>query len=199
MAVHRPVRLPLPSFAASALPVRTLENFEFRRLHESGRDPIYFGLNPGHRFSHPQGRCGLLYLAATVNTCIWERFGDDILNPGSPVPRSVWIQRQLSKIRVSKVRVCDLTDENVRAQVGVDLSALHHTDLSVPQAWGLAVQDHPNFYDGLLYPSRLDGLRCLALFDRPGLRDGLAVLSTVDLVASDEANAFLLEKQIALL
>ena len=199
MAVHRPVRLPLPSLAASALPVRTLENVEFRRLHESGRDPVYFSLNPGHRFSHPHGRWGLLYLAGTVNTCIWERFGDDILNPGSPVPRSVWIQRQLSTIRVSKVQVCDLTDENVRAQVGVDLSALHHTDLSVPQAWGLAVQEHPNAFEGLLYPSRLDGQRCLALFDRPGLRDGLVVLSTVDLVASDEANAFLLEKQIALI
>jgi RES domain-containing protein len=140
-----------------------------------------------------------MYLAATVSTCIWERFGDDILNPGSPVPRSVWTRRQLSKIRVSKVRVCDLTDENVRAQVGVDLSALHHTDLSVPQAWGLAVQEHRNSFDGLLYPSRFDGQRCLALFDRPGLRDGLVVLSTVDLVASDEANAFLLEKQIALI
>lgn len=140
-----------------------------------------------------------MYLAGSFNTCIWERFGDDILNPGSPVSRSIWTQRQFSTIRVSVVRVCDLTDENVRAQVGIDLSALHHTDISVPQAWGLAVQEHPNAFEGLLYPSRFDGQVCLALFDRPGLRDGLAVLSTVDLVASDEANAFLQKKQIALL
>ncbi len=199
MAVHRPVRLPLPSFSSSALPFRTFESDEFRRLHESGRDPVFFGLNPGHRFSHPHCRWGLFYLAGTVNTCLWERFGDDILNAGSPVSGSIWTRRQLSTIRVSKVRVCDLTDENVRAQAGVDLSALHHTDLSVPQAWGLAVQNHPNSFDGLLYPGRWDGQPCLGLFDRPGLRDGLTVISTVELTVSVEANAFLAEKRIALI
>lgn len=55
-------------------------------------------------------------------------------------------------------------------------ASLLATDLSIPQAWGLAVQQHPAAFDALKYSSRFIDQSCLALFDRGGMAARLQVL-----------------------
>ena len=53
--------------------------------------------------------------------------------------------------------------------MGVDKASLLATDLGVPQAWGLAVQQHPAAFEAIKYSSRFIDQPCLALFDRGGM------------------------------
>ena len=199
MSVNRPTRRPLPDFAKNDLPVTLYPACDLWRLHETGLAAIFFSLNPGHRFSHVSCPLPVLYLAEQPDTCIWERFGDDILNPGSPVSLKLWTSRTLSRIKVPKLKLCDLTDVTTAGRAKVDLSALTHAELSVPQEWGLQIQQHPAGFDGLRYLSRFDGQPCLALFARPGIVKRLRETLIANLVDSPEADAFLHTHRIALI
>jgi hypothetical protein len=53
--------------------------------------------------------------------------------------------------------------------LAVDLTALMNDDLAVPQAWGLAIQNHPAQVPAIKFKSRFTGTACLALFDRGSL------------------------------
>jgi hypothetical protein len=39
-------------------------------------------------------------------------------------------------------------------------------DQTLAQQWSVAFHDHPDQPDGILYPSRLNEERCIALYDR---------------------------------
>jgi hypothetical protein len=57
--------------------------------------------------------------------------------------------------------------------------------LTIPQAWGLAVQRHPAGFEAIKHSSRFLDQPCLTLFDRGGLQaklraKALGALSTVD-------------------
>jgi hypothetical protein len=199
MSTSRPLRRPLPGFAGSDLPVTPYPARDLWRLHEKGREAIYFSLNPEHRFSHADCPCKVLYLGEGVTTCIWERFGDDVLNPGSPVSLGLWASRSLSRVAVPDLKLCDLTDETTAGRAKVDLSALTFTDLAVPQEWGLRIQQHPLAYDGLRYLSRFDKKPCIALFERPGIAARLRETLLGDLADSPEGDAFLTQHEIALI
>jgi hypothetical protein len=55
----------------------------------------------------------------------------------------------------------------------VDLTALMHEKLDVPQKWGLAIQKHPFAFQGIKYKSRFNDRACLALFLRDKIEDCL--------------------------
>jgi hypothetical protein len=194
----RPLRLPPPDFAQINVPVTPYPGRELWRLHGQGQSAIYFSLNPEHRFSHEQCPAKVLYLGEELTTCLWERFGDDILNVDARVSESLWRTRELSRVQVPELRLCDLTDELTRSRAKVDVSALVHTALSAPKAWGLAIQQHPASFDGLRYRSRFDNQPCVALFDRGPLAANLREIPVVDLPSSVEAEDFLDQHRIAL-
>ncbi len=50
--------------------------------------------------------------------------------------------------------------------MGVDRASLLAADLAIPQAWGLAVQEHPAAFRAIKYSSRFMDQLCLGLFDR---------------------------------
>jgi len=55
---------------------------------------------------------------------------------------------------IPQLKVCAVSLEPTRDAMGVDKASLLATDLSIPQAWGLAVQQHPAAFDALKYSSR---------------------------------------------
>ena len=95
--------------------------------------------------------------------------------------------------------LCDLTLLSVRRSLGLDLSALKHTELGVPHAWGLAIQNHPDAVDGVRYSSRFTGNPCTVLFERPGLAAQLREIPVSLLAELDTADDFLDANRIALI
>jgi hypothetical protein len=198
MPAQRPLRRPVPDFADLVLPVTSYPARALWRVHARDASAIHFGLHPGHRFSHPECAVGVLYLAESPATCLWERFGDDVLNPDARVSLALWITRALSQVQVPDLRLCDLTDDRTRSRAKVDVSALIHPDLSIPQAWGLAIQRHPAGFDGLRYRSRFNQEPCVALFGRQSVVSRLGEARVADLVDAPEAEEFLSRHQVAL-
>ena len=68
---------------------------------------------------------------------------------------------------------CNLMELSVRHSVGLDFSALNHPSHSVGQGWGLAMQKNLFSVGGFYFLSRFTGRRCLVLFDRPPVAQGL--------------------------
>ncbi len=199
MPEQRPLRLPPPEFSALDVPVTPYPARTLWRLHGQGQSALYFSINREHRFSHADCPAKLLYLGEELTTCIWERFGDDILNVNARVPMGLWTTRALSHVQVPELRLCDLTDELTRSRAKVDVSALIHTDLSGPKTWGLAIQRHPANFDGLRYCGRFDNQPCIALFERAPLIPLLRESPVADLVDAPEADAFVIQHQISLI
>lgn len=199
MPDQRPIRLPPPEFSALDVPVTPYPARELWRLHGQGQSALYFSYNPEHRFGHAACPAKLLHLGEELTTCIWERFGDDILNVDARVSEGLWRTRALSRVQVPALRLCDLTDELTRSRAKVDVSALTHTDLSVPKAWGLAIQQHPVNFDGLRYRSRFDNQPCIALFERAPLVPQLREILIGALADTAEADAFATQHNISLI
>ena len=142
-------------------------------VHQSKYPALFFSLNSGHRFSHADARFPCLYLAADIHTCLFERFGDKTYDNQMAIAQSIWDAHSLSRMQVPALEVCDLTSSKTLSALKVDLSALMHHDLALPQEWGLALQQHPAGFQGIQFRSRLNGKRCLVLFKRNSLEKRL--------------------------
>ena len=199
MSTSRPIRLPAEDFHKKPLPIKVVSSFKALRLHGTTRPAIEFRRVPSHRFSHPDSPISLIYLADDLETCLWETFGDAILNPNSVISRSIWMSRQVSEIHTkAKLRLCDLTDLKTRTSLKLDLSALKHTDLTIPQAWGLAIVNHPEKMDGFHFTSRFTGKRCTVLLDRKRIASVLKTKPIAPLTDLKESGNFLEANEIAL-
>jgi hypothetical protein len=165
----RALRLPPPDFNSRALPSIRLAAGQWCRVHPGSYNAIYFSKNIGHRFSHPQAPYGFLYLAKDVATCLWERFGDRLFDDQRKLPRSLWESMVISHVDIPPLKVCDLARISTRSELNVDLSSILHIDLSVPQLWGKAIQEHPDDVRGSRYLSRFTDRPCLVLFEKPGV------------------------------
>lgn len=109
-----------------------------------------------------------------------------------------WNGCSLSRISIPQVRACAVSLESTRNVMGVDKASLLAADLNVPQAWGLAVQQHPAGFEALKYSSRFIDQPCLALFDRGGMAARLQESLLGELEALDEAVDWLEEHEVAL-
>lgn len=130
--------------------------------------------------------------------CLWEYFGDDVFGGRRVIAGSRWARCRLSRITVPTLSVCAVSLEATRAAMGVDKASLLAADLAVPQAWGLAVQQHPAGFDALKYTSRFVDQPCLALFDRGGMAARLRETALGDLGDLDAAVDWLDERKVAL-
>ncbi len=166
----RPVRLPPPDLATQQLPrTRQIARAWFR-VHYKGLNAIYFSLNPGHRYSHPKCPNPILYVAIDPETCLLERFGDYLYDNARHLPQTIWDSTVISRIDAPPLHLCDLSKTTTRSALTVDLTALMNADLSVPQQWGLAIQNHPSQVPAIKFKSRFTDKACLAIFDLPGIR-----------------------------
>ena len=140
----------------------------------------------------------MLYLGATIQTCLWEYFGDDVFHGKRTIPAGKWRGCCLSQIVVPELKVCAVNLERTRDAMSVDKASLLAADLTIPQAWGLAVQGHPAGFEAIKYSNRFLDQPCLTLFDRGGLQAKLRVKTMGDLSSCDAAVDWLDERKAAL-
>jgi hypothetical protein len=161
-------------------------NQSWIRSHDAAFGPIYFGRSGLNRFDAPGKQYGVLYLAADAHGAFIETFGRQ---PGRLIVSiGELAQRGLARVTVRRsLRLVDLSGAGL-ARIGAD-SRLVSGSYDVSQAWALALYEHPDQPDGLLFRSRHDPSRlCAAIFDRA--EDALRTRSLGSL--SDAANAALL-------
>jgi hypothetical protein len=194
----RPLRLPPPDLATRALPKTRDNGRTWFRLHAKGTSALLFSLKPTHRFSHPDCPCSVLYLAIDPETCLWERFGDCLLDSAHTLPRTHWEDAVLSSVEVPPILLCDFTRTATRVELSVDLSALMNPDISLPQEWGLAVQRHPDQVSAIRYRSRFTNAACLALFDRGTIRSQIRESLLSPASHSDAALEWLTRHEVVL-
>jgi hypothetical protein len=146
---------------------------EFFRISHENAPLVDWSASDGARFSGPTLPCKVLYLAATKETCFWERFGEDLRD--QPVDKRA-ISAKLLAERVWKrvgiapeapAQCLDLRDAETLRRLGAD-GATFLAPYVVTQTWASALMAHPAGVEGLVYSSRLNTPeQCLALFDRP--------------------------------
>jgi hypothetical protein len=135
----------------------------------------------------------MLYLGADLDTCLFERFGDQAYDHQKAIPESLWNANRVSAVQIPDLDLCDLTKAKTLSALLADLSALMHTEVAAPQEWGLAIQRHPANFQGIKYKSRFNGKACLALFERGGIEQLLRE-NPGDTLANDDATADWLDK-----
>jgi hypothetical protein len=180
------------------IPVTRQPQRNWFRVHWSGALAIQFGIKPHHRFSHKQCLFPLLHVGANLSACLWEYFGDDIFGGRHVISAAKWNGCSISRIGIPQLKVCAVSQEPTRNAMGVDKASLMASDLSIPQDWGLAVQQHPAAFEGIKYTSRFIDLPCLALFDRGGMADKLQETLLGELNTLDAAVDWLDEREVAL-
>lgn len=190
---NRLLRLPPPDILTIKVSRTRQPARNWFRVHPARYPATFFSLNSVHRFSHPGCKFPFLYLAVDLDTCLFERFGDTAYNQRKTIAKSLWKAHKGSTIRLPELRVCDLTSEKTLSALMVDLSALMHTDLDAPQAWGLAIQQHSACFQAIKYRSRFNGKVCLALFQRDGI-ENLLTESPLDLLSKSGTAADWLDK-----
>jgi len=194
----RPQLRPRADFAQREIPVTRQPARSWFRVHKTGSPAVLFGNFPYHRFSNPDCPYPLLYVGATIQTCLWEVFGDDIFMGKRTIPIGKWRGCCVSRIAVPELKVCAVSLEPTRDAMGVDKASLLAANLSIPQAWGLAVQRHPAGFEAIKYVSRFVDQPCLALFDRGGLQSKLRVTELGALSDLDTPVDWLHERKAAL-
>jgi len=167
------------------------------RVHQSRFEAIHFSLRDLHRFSHPDCAHSYLYLGCDTATCLFERFGDEMYDGGLAVAFSLWQTHSVSAIHVPAIHLCDLTNAKTLSALRVDLSALMHNDLKIPQLWGLAIQQHPANFQAIKFKSRFNGKMCLALFNRDNLAKRLKDSAIVSLLNSGDAADWLHKHKVS--
>src|SRR6266478_3086791 len=186
-APMRPQLRPGADFNQRAIPVTRQPQRVWFRIHKLGSPAVTFAKVLHHRFSHPDCPFPLLYVGATIQTCLWEVFGDDVFQGKRAISSGKWRSSCLSQIVVPELKVCAVSLERTRDAMSVDRASLFAADLSIPQAWGLAVQEHPAAFEAIKYSSRFLAQPCLALFDRGGLESKLQMRELGALTSLDAA------------
>ena len=189
---------PGTDFQQRAIPVTRQPRRRWFRVHKTGTKAVWFGKLPHHRFSHPRSPFPLLYVGSTIQTCLWEYFGDDVFHGQRVISAAKWGGCCLSQILVPELKVCAVGQERTRDAMRVDRASLMAADLSIPQAWALAVQAHPAGFEAIKYSSRFLDQACLALFDRDGLAAKLQETMLGPLSDLDAAVDWLDERKAAL-
>jgi hypothetical protein len=198
-AARRILLRPGKDFSAKSIPATRQPARAWFRVHRRDVPALDFGVRAFHRFSHADCPWPLLYLGPNIHTCLWEVFGDDLFLEERTIALSKWAGRCISQIHVPELKVCAISTEKTRDAMGVDKASLLAGDLTVPQAWGLAVQQHPADFEGLKYTSRFVDQPCLALFERADLKSRLKVKLLGDLQNLDPAVNWLHERKAALI
>ena len=137
------------------------------RIYPLAFSPEYFDATNRHRFNAPAGQFGTLYAGSDDSCAFIETFGRDL--DLRVVAASDLSARGRSHIEIVRdLRVVDLTGPGL-AQIRAD-GRLTTGDYTVAQRWSLALHEHPDRPDGVIWCSRFDPSRvCLAVYDRARL------------------------------
>lgn len=161
IAIPRPAHSP-------PLPRVRLGNANFRSQ---------FFANPRSRLTPISGQFACVYLAADRETAVAEVWGDRFWSHRAHHASVYGISRAIAAASAfmeasppHELRLCDLTDSDVRLALGVDSGTLYSPDLALPRTWAERIARHPAGFDGILYRSRITDEPCAVLWLRPGGR-----------------------------
>ena len=136
------------------------------RIHRLIHDPIYFGppgSTPEQRYDDPDGNYKLLYAALRLDTA----FGETLVRVPTVtdiLSTDVLVRARSELITTGLLRLYPLVDGGVSAH-GLSFTDLHGANYR--RTWEISAWVHANTAaDGILYTSRLNNQRCIALFDR---------------------------------
>ncbi len=142
----------------------------WRRLYASGHlDPLGYGAALS-RFSDPTGKAfGIIYLGSTAKVAFIETIlrdrGEGHIDP-VPLPYAELAQYTCAEIAiVEELRLIDLCGDG-GLRMGVPTDVVGAKDQTLSRVWSKAFHDHPTGVDGILYPSRLNEERNIALYAR---------------------------------
>lgn len=136
------------------------------RIHRAEHNPVFFGPTgnaPQSRYDAPDGRYKVLYAARTLETAFGETL---VRTPETPYVLSTIVgTRVRSELETTRaLKLYPLVDAGVSAH-GLSFTDLHGADYL--RTWALSAEIHSTTAaDGILYTSRFDNHRCIALFDR---------------------------------
>ena len=136
-------------------------------------DPLGYGKS-GSRFSDPrrriaENRFGVLYLGRTLKVCFVEAVLRD--ERDAVVGDLVMDELELTARRYAEIEIAqpltllDLRND-ARLRQGVPSDVVGGKAHSLARRWSGAFHGHPTRIDGLLYPSRLNGVENIALYER---------------------------------
>lgn len=138
----------------------------WQRLHSRIHEPIHFGKSGDNRFDAPDGKFGVLYLGSDINAAFVETF---LRQPGETLISADDLRQRLrSEVSASRqLKLVRIMGDGL-ARIGAT-AVVSSGPYSLSQAWSLALWNHPEKPDGLLYRARHDDDRlCAAIFDRVG-------------------------------
>lgn len=163
--------VPGPAFAGRPLVLATVPAGEvWRRIYQARfPDPLGWGFGLS-RFGDPTGAAfGVLYLGSSAKVAFVETLLRDRADGRGAdcfVEMGELEKQALARVRPSApLRLVDLTGDGP-LRMGVPSDVAGARDQSLAQAWSAAFHDHPDKPDGVLYPSRLNEERCLAVYNR---------------------------------
>jgi hypothetical protein len=154
-------RRPLP---IEEMPAGTL----WWRIHQQKHDPLFFGPLPGqppqHRFDAPDGSFRVCYLGTSEDASFAESF---FRGPGLILEEGDLELRAFSQIQnTHSLRLVQMHGPGLARLGGT--AAVASGPYGVSQQWALALHNHADRPDGILYRARHDDdLFCAAVFDGP--------------------------------
>ena len=143
---------------------------DWRRLYLS-KYPDPLGMGPGHsRFSDPTGAAfTLVYLGSSAKVAFVEtilRDRADGRDGDCVIPLAEIEAFSCAEISIARpLRLVDLTGDGP-IRLGVPSDVLSARDQTLGQIWSEAFYSHPDQPDGILFPSRLNEERNIAIYDR---------------------------------
>lgn len=194
---HSTGELPGNEFSLLVLRVASVPRQDWIRIYPKETDPVFFNKNRGNRFTPPDGRYEVMYVGDSVRTSFLECFGDELYAGHKRLSRSRCQSKAVARLSVPPLSLCDLSDQEWLAAIGLDKGALYSTSLIVPQTWSKAMMEHPARFEGIVCESRFGSGKCIALF-RCGAMSGLHEIERYDLHGSSAGDALIDEFQIAL-
>ena len=144
-----------------------------RIYHSQFTDPLGYGKS-GSRFSDPRrrvarNRFGVLYLGRSIKVCFVEavlRDDRDAVIGELLLDEAELTARRYAEIEIAQpLTLLDLRDD-ARLRQGVPSDVVGGKAHGLARRWSVAFHDHPTAVDGLLYPSRLNGVENIALYAR---------------------------------
>lgn len=168
--------LPLVDLSSRTLPVTLLDG-PWKRLYRRDKEALFFNRSGIYRFNAPGGEFGILYLGEDTYASFIETYG---WQTGiRAVTKNELFKKHLAQVSSSKPLKCVDLSGNGLTQIGADARICIGSDYLVSQQWSLALWNHPDQPDGILYPARHDpSRRSLALFDRNNVTTTLSSKDT---------------------
>jgi hypothetical protein len=143
--------------------------------------PFALGIGPSlSRFSGPAATFGVVYLGSSLKVAFAETILRDRgvgLAGAVPIPLSELAGYACAEIRIeTPLHLVDLSGDGCARQ-RVPTDVVGASDQTLARQWSQAFYNHPAEPDGVLYGSRINGERNLAIYDRAVAKLGTVAIS----------------------